>query len=153
MHIQSAFDIDLDIDPLWCAWFSGLVDGEGSFCIDVQNNTRSIKAYLAINMRADEFEGLRKIQDTLHCGNLVYQHCRKGNRNPAYQYRIEAKSSIGNILIPLFDRYHLRMKKRRDYEIWRKAALLICQDAHLNGYREEVLELKRRLEEGRRYKE
>ena len=150
---QMTFGHDIDIDPLWCSWFSGLIDGEGSFNIHVNKENRSIQAHLRIGMREDEAEYIRDIHDMLRCGWIGRATLRNPRGNESDAYFIDfASDAVINIIIPLLDKYPLRMKKKRDYVFWREATLIIHDDGHLNGRREEVLELKRKMEKGRRYR-
>jgi len=148
---QLAFGIDLNIDPLWCAWFSGILDGEGTFNIQCNSHDLGVHTSLAIKMRDDEADGIREIYDKLHCG-IVYFGAAQCIGNPYVVWRVEAISGIVNIIIPILDKYPLRMKKQHDYKIWREAVMLIHSGAHLNSNRSRVLELKRMLTEVRKYK-
>ena len=150
---QLAFGIDLNIDPLWCAWFSGLIDGEGCFCIHKKPIGFGISAHLEIRMRVDETPYLKMICNTLHCGTLSFSKDKRGgNYNPTSKISIASISDVVNIIIPILDRYPLRMKKQHDYKIWREAAMLIHLSAHLNSNRDRVLELKRMLSDVRKYR-
>jgi len=154
---QLAFGIDLNIDPLWCAWFSGLVDGEGCLAIMYNRDKDTYRCHLRIQMRADELEWITSIQSTMHCGNVYItdspsrnQHNR--NENPKATFDVYRISDLIHIVIPILDRFSLRMKKQHDYKIWREAAMLIHSGAHLNSNRYRVFELKRMLSEVRKYK-
>jgi len=103
-------------------------------------------------MRLDEFRGIQMIRDTLHCGS-IFIRTRRDKSNPQAELKILAISEIVNIVIPILDKYPLRMKKQRDYKIWREAAMLIHMGGHLNSHRGYVLELKRMLSEVRKYRE
>jgi len=146
---QAAFDIDLNIDPLWCSWFSGWVDGEGCFTPHVSKRTRSIQGRILVCVREDDAELVRGVRETLKCG-IVDQYQSRGH-NRMIRWICYNVGSCRNILIPLFDAYPLRSKKRRDYDIWRKLVLAISEDHHLNGNREYVLDLCRQLHDIKKY--
>jgi len=149
-QFQLALGIDFDPDPIWCGWFSGLVDGEGCFTFSATKNTMNITCRLRIKMRDDESSFLQQELGLLRCG-CFYRTPARGNKNPQIEWCISDIGSICHIIIPILDRYPLRLKKQRDYEIWRQAARIILIGGHLNGYRDYVLDLKKQLSEVRKY--
>ena len=126
---QLSFCLDLEIDPLWCSWFSGLIDGEGSFIVSVSQNEHWRGCYVAliIEMRDDDAETLIEIQRTLKCGNISYR--QRKNRlvksNGQVTWRVQNHGDTRFILLPLLDRYPLRSRKRYDYILWRDAVLIM----------------------------
>ena len=150
---QSAFDIDLNLDPLWCSWFSGWIDGEGSFYSNLHHDTGGIECSLAVKVRDDDAQLIRNVRDVLRCG-VVRQH-KEHSVNPNQKGQIIwACGKIGecrHILIPLLDKYPPRSKKRRDYEIWRKLVMGISDGFHLNGNRDYIINLREELRDIKRY--
>lgn len=151
---QSAFDIDLNPDPLWCSWFSGFVAGEGYFGSYISKRTKAIFVWLQIHLRDDDAQILYEIKETLKCGRI---HSRRNRERYGVSYHDQLNwecKDIGQcrfILMPLFDQYPLRAKKKRDYEIWRKLTIAISEGQHVNGNREYVLDLCQKLKDVKRY--
>ena len=141
------------IDPLWCAWFSGLIDGEGSFLIGFNKGSSSFSCYIQIKLREDDASVLEeKINYVLHCGRLYhidYAKARASGERASDQvaWLCYSTGDLANIVIPLLDEFGLRSKKQRDYEIWREAVLLKYESKHSVR---QMLRLKRELELTRR---
>ena len=159
---QVAFDIDLNLDPLWCAWFSGWVDGEGSFIAKVGKRSgkyldRSISCILTVMTRDDDGNLIFSGRDILKCGTVGkdVQHLGSKSYNPnrhnAIRWTCKNTGACRHILIPIFDLYPLRSKKLRDYRIWREIVISISEDQHLDGGRNHVLDLCQQLKDIRRY--
>mgnify|MGYP001603775426 CR=1 FL=1 len=153
---QPAFDIDLKFDPLWCAWFTGWVDGEGCFISQIHNDSLAITPVLTVSLREDDRNILREVKETLRCG-VLYEKSRKHDRENGKGCKDQIAWKCGSlgqcrhILIPLFDKYPLRSKKARDYKIWRELVLGISEGHHLNRNRDYILDLCRQLKEIKRY--
>ncbi|SRR6266568_732665 len=113
-------------DDTFGHWLSGLVDGEGCFHaryhIRKSDGAHALLVYFSIKMRADDLDMLTAIRDTLGVG-VIYTHSEKSSKHLQADYHIVRTKDQVNVLIPHFDRYPLRSKKRRDYEIWRKIVL------------------------------
>lgn len=140
-------------------WLAGFVDGEGTFIAQIYSNTLSLR--FSIKLRADDKEILNTIQQTLQCGklNFVKRGENRPNDMPAYDFSISSRKDLYNVILPLFDKYPLRAKKKRDYEIWRKIVILMNSQPRIQ-HRNLVLVLKDKLEplikeliEVRKYKE
>lgn len=99
-------------------WFAGFADGEGCFRIK-STNKGTYHCRFSIGLRADDAPILHEVRDWLGFGILV--HSGKDNIKQE-QWRLEINSKRGcQRLVEVFDRYPLRAKKARDYEIWRRA--------------------------------
>jgi len=103
-------------------WFAGLVDGEGCFLIHTNCQHKKVYYYprFAIHMRLDDIEMLRSIQNTLGVGGIYIQ--RYSDRNPMVTYQVDSVKNC-KVIVAIFDKYFLRSKKRREYEIWRLSVL------------------------------
>jgi len=122
-------------DPLWCSWFSGLVDGEGYFHLVRRSNGR-FETEFVINLRRDDIGVLAEIHATLGIGRLYSRINDSKQRNQGIQasdrtrWRCYRIAELITVLVPLFEEYPLHSKKNRDYGIWKKAAFLKYQGAH-----------------------
>lgn|SRR5262245_30505875 len=117
-------------------YLSGLVDGEGYFHIGWQKPRRKRRYFVAalkIGLRADDRAILELIQSFLGCGN-IHSFSRSGNRGDVAVFDVGAVGDLAEIVIPHFDRYPLRAKKRHNYLLWREAVLLLHAN-HIRGGR------------------
>lgn len=138
------------VDPLWCAWFSGLVDGEGYFQIRTTPQNYC-DTHLTIVLREDDHAVLENIKATLQCGGLFFvskQSDRlKGSKGKdQIMWRCIKLKETSGILVPLFDSYPLRTKKMRDYKCWREATLLLASHGYrASGVKERLIQLDKAL--------
>jgi hypothetical protein len=113
-------------------WLSGFVDGEGSFDLSVfrtgEHTRPSFHARLNITIRDDDADILRSIQSYFGCGRLTFHgnvRRRIPNANPVAKISIHRVPELMTAIIPHFERFPLRAKKRRDYAIWRQGVELM----------------------------
>lgn len=156
-------------------WLSGFVDGEGCFQLRTRRNGRTNAKFpgvrFMLGLRADDDAILVEIRDFLGCGTIQYKHwlspSASKNTKPQCRLTVERLGELVSAVIPHFDRYPLRAKKRRDYVFWREGALLCSAIAarrpnHRKGVKgqlpkwlpaetERFLELKAAMESTRRY--
>jgi len=160
LNWQPALEIDLDISPEFGHWFAGFVDGEGCFMIRYSTLGRKrIGCRFHIALRDDDSAILYEIKKTLgDIGSISRSNSRTGTRsgghhdNPQVRFAVSSIADIYHILIPLFEKYPLRSKKRRDFELWREAARLIMSEQHLHREGgQEIKRLKTKQELTRRY--
>ena len=111
------------INPHDMAYFVGLFDGEG--CLDIsyrkRGNNRDYPLRVVIGLRADDKELLLSLQKQL--GGRVYKANHRPPLNPSFQWCIQDIKQLADIIIPIFDAYPLRSKKRFEYPIWRELVL------------------------------
>lgn len=111
-------------------YIAGFVDGEGCFYInfrrDVRHERKNKPVYFywtigfAITLRGDDKEILEKIKTSLNCGRLSFD--KRGQA----RYEVTDLNDLLSKMVPFFDKYALRAKKRFDYQLW-KGALAIFQ--------------------------
>jgi len=151
---QSAFDIDLNIDPGWCNWFVGWVDAEGYFFGGREKKNskhRGINCGLRVSVRDDDAKLVYSVRDMLRCGRISFPKVYNGS-NPQISWCCNDFGSCRNVLIPIFDAYPLHSKKMRDYEIWRALIIAVSDGHHLNNNRGYVLQLGAELKNIKKYK-
>ena len=110
-------------------YIAGFVDGEGCFYLTFRSEIRHERPgkpkyyrwtpYFAINIREDDREILEKIKYTIDCGR-VYILNREGPRRIAH-YIIQNLDDLYLKVLPFFNQYKLRAKKRHDFELWSDA--------------------------------
>jgi hypothetical protein len=106
-------------------WLSGFVDGEANF-----NGNGKHGFCFRIILREDDKEILETIREYLGVGELYYRDVKKSmdNWNPKYVsevrrnqwvYIVQPVMDLINVVIPHFEEYPLRAKKKYQYEKWR----------------------------------
>ena len=109
-------------------YIAGFVDGEGCFALkfrrDVRRERISAPTYFywdiefIIALRNDDREILEKIRDTIGCGTV--RVTQKEAR-----YTVNALENLQNMVVPFFEKFPLRAKKRHDFELWKEALSLL----------------------------
>lgn len=104
-------------------YVSGLVDGEGSFMVSiVQRRGRwNFNPKFGVCLRVDDSEILHWLQIYFGCGRYTTALNRK---SPLGIFVIANLYDILSKVIPHFDTFPLRAKKKRDYAIWKQMVLL-----------------------------
>lgn len=111
-------------------WLAGFTDGEGNFNASVHYKRKTIFSPVfsfSIRLRADEAEVIYQIQKFLECGNVTYNKNEYGNSHPAVTFRVSDVKSLHDIIIPFFEMFPLRAKKKGDFVIWKRAINLAYQ--------------------------
>src|SRR3990167_5913670 len=102
-------------------WFTGYFDGEG--CLTVfyreRNGTPDKRVGIQISCRYDDSDIIRYIYETVGVG-VIWESKVKGATNKAMNFRVENVSDLAEVILPIFDTYPLRSKKRLEYVIWRE---------------------------------
>jgi hypothetical protein len=138
LSIQPIIDAS-DVDPADGHWLAGLTDGEGFFRLGTRKRRlerypdriyHGIEFVYGICLRADDAATLEKVLQILKVGNLgMFHKCgtmrdphtgQQRPANPRISFRVQKRIDTGRI-IAVFERFPLRSKKARDFELWRKA--------------------------------
>jgi len=122
----------------WCNWFVGFVDGEGSFIIK-RNRGQWASAEFRLNMRADDKDILKELQEELGMGRL-YRNCSR--KNPHWEFRVSHREQALH-LVKIFDQFPLKSRKKNDYQVWRTFVILHqsrkkAMDAHVEYLLEDI---------------
>ncbi len=106
-------------------YVSGLVDGEGCFILRWNHGSGSAKFQLAL--RHDDRPILELVQSFWGCGYFEYSDRRAivPNHMPRAAFCVCKTSDLARIVAPNFERFPLRAKKRRDFDIWNQGVRLI----------------------------
>jgi hypothetical protein len=102
-HLSVPFDLGF--------YFSGLVDGEGSFVIN-----KHFQTSFHITLRSDDHEILWLFKRTLRVGEISYI-----DNGRMCSYQVSDLFDLYHIVVPFFEQFPLRAKKLNDYKIWSKA--------------------------------
>jgi len=135
-------------------YISGFVDGEGCFCISISKHKTSKTGFNArlifeIELRADDREILESIGKTLDCGRIYDLNYDRYGWYPHVKLAITKIADIKEKVIPFFEKYPLRAKKRKTFIVFCKAIRIFDEKRHLTH--EGLLELKKLRKEMRRY--
>jgi hypothetical protein len=142
------------IDDAFGHWLAGFVDGEGCFAIS-KGGYNGLRCVFRMAVRADDAAIVEEIHDRVGLGSISRLHEVKGGR-PQATWTVTSKADC-LALCALFERYPLRAKKARDFEVW-KRAVVVWQESK-RGYfavpfdwsRMQIL--REELMTGREYKE
>lgn len=133
-----------DISPYWLA---GFTSGDGCFTVSVIKSkailgeTSWIRFFLTQHNRDANLLGV--IAAYLGCGKI-----NKGSK--ATNFVVQRLSDIIKIVIPLFDTYSIEGVKIKDYEDFKKVALLMEKKAHLTKEGlDEIREIKNKMNKKR----
>ena len=106
----------LSFDP----WFlTGFTDAEGSFILKFNDVTKP-QLEFSIALHISDNDLLHRVYTQFGVGNY-----RRNEVNKTCVFSVVALESILNVIIPHFDSYPLQTKKRADYLLFRRAAMLM----------------------------
>lgn len=114
----------------------GFVDGEGCFTIVISKHKQKklgldARLHFEIELRDDDEEILRSIQETLDCGRIYHLNYQKYGWHPHVELKVSSIKDLQHKLIPFFRKYHLRGKKRHSFELFTQAAEIFYSKMHL----------------------
>lgn len=124
---------------------AGFIDGEACFQLGRRKNG-SYFATFTIALRDDDEPWLREIREA--CGGIgcfYRQHPASSIGRPQVVWQVTARRDC-LALLAILDRYPLRSKKARDYDVWRSGVLAWAQRDYPR-----LLDLSVLIREGRRY--
>jgi hypothetical protein len=104
---------------------SGFCDGEGCFILSWRRSTKSVTgiAKFVVSLRDDDRPILDEIQAFLGCGTV---HARIHHASkPQSRLSVSRVEQLVDTVIPTFERYPLRAKKRHDFPVWCEGVRLI----------------------------
>ncbi len=110
----------------------GLTDGEGCFYINIRPPNKrykgsrvGVETHFYIKLREDDLPLLKKVKNFLKCGAVYFQKEKRENHSHCYRFEINSQKDIQEVLIPFFDKNPLKSKKKENYKIFRKVAMII----------------------------
>lgn len=135
----------------------GLTDGEGCFYVNVGRDKRypnarsQVETHFYIKLREEELPLLREVQKSLGCGYIYLQKETRPNHSQCYRFEINSQRDIHSILLPFFSQHQLRSRKKEDFKIFQKIALMVKEKRHLteDGL-QKILRLKSAMNNGAR---
>jgi hypothetical protein len=98
-------------------WLAGFIDGEGYFGI-IKNRT-SWRIEFVIKIRMDDKDIIHEIHNRLGIGK-VYKVLKVKKGSPQIKFVITSTKEA-RVLVNILTEHPLRAKKKKDFEIWKKA--------------------------------
>ena len=123
------------LDP----WYvTGLVEGEGCFCISIskhKSNKLGVEARLMfeIEMIIDDKPLLETVKAFFDCGNVYILNYERYNWRPHVKFAVKSQKDIFEKVIPHFQKYRLKGKKKRDFDYFCKACDIVVSRDHLKA--------------------
>lgn len=142
---------DSDVDG---GYVSGLVDGEGSFMVSfVERRGRwNFNPKFGITLRIDDGAILKWVKSYFDCGRYSETVVAGSVQSPRASLVVADLYSLMSKVLPHFDTYPLRAKKRHDYAIWKEMVLLQADNFRRKwskAVRLKMAELHNKLKAGR----
>jgi hypothetical protein len=132
-------------------YVTGLVEGEGSFCVSFNIRERlkikiETKASFSISLNRKDLELLKMVQDFFKCGSIRYS-----NSDRTYKYEVRSITDIKKKIIPHFEKYPLKGKKAESFRKFSIICEKIHSNLHLNReHLKEIIELAYDMNYGKR---
>ena len=101
----------------------GLVDGEGSFNVRVNQTGRRAKVELTFSLKLShqDKEILSELQKFFGCGKVYIQRDKRENHSLCYRFEVQNKEEIIEKIIPFFEKNSPKIPSRkRDFELFKE---------------------------------
>jgi hypothetical protein len=111
-------------------WFiSGLIEGEGCFCIPISKHKTNKTGFdprlmFEVEMIIEDKPLLESLQESLGCGHLYILNYERYGWRPHVKFAVKNYNDITTKIIPFFLKYPLQGKKKKDFEFFCKGALV-----------------------------
>lgn len=137
------------IKKITTGWFTGIIDGDGSFGIILQRRKRlSVSFEMKITQHWHSADLLFIIKDFIGCGSVVIDN----RKEKTLKYHVTNLIDIKESLIPLLEKNPLLTSKRLDYLDFKKVVNMVDNKVHLTSEGENLLiEIKKSINKGRSY--
>ncbi len=103
----------------------GLVDGEGSFNVRVNEQRRRAKVELkfSLKLRHQDKAILDALQQFFGCGKVYIQRDKRDNHSLCYRYEVQNKKDLAERIIPFFKLNQPKLPSRKiDFELFNQIA-------------------------------
>jgi len=121
--------------PFFYPWFVGFSDGEVCFSAHFIKNHTIICAFRLV-LISDEKDILIDIRNKLGVGNISEQVRRaaSGRIQVFCTYFVNRTEALIDVIIPIFEQYPLKSKKKAEYKIWKELVLVYKSKAFYREY-------------------
>ena len=110
----------------------GLVDGEGSFYIRVNEDPKrrnKIEFKFSVKLRHQDKEILDNLKQFFGCGNVYLQKDPRPNHTDCYRFEVNKKEDILTKIIPFFEKNPPKIQSRkRDFDLFKQISELSQQN-------------------------
>src|SRR3990167_1541481 len=109
----------------------GLVDGEGSFNVRINDDKRRNKVELkfSLKLRHQDKEILEQLQEFFGCGNIYIQRDKRPKHTDCFRFKVNNKKDIIEKIIPFFESNPPKIQSRkRDFILFKQIAKLSSID-------------------------
>ena len=111
-------------------WVSGFVDGEGCFYVGINPHPEMTSGFqvlpeFTVVQHQRDVQLLHALKKFFRCGVV------RSNHGDRMAYRVRSLDHLRQYIIPFFERYSLRSKKKLDFLKFRKVVMLIDRKEHL----------------------
>jgi len=117
-------------------YVAGLTDGEGCFFVNLWPSPAyragtQVQMHFHIKMQERDRSLLKRVRNTLQCGEVYFQKEVRANHCQCYRYTVSSRKEIVNNIIPFFKKYPLQAAtKRTNFKLFCKIARLLEKDVH-----------------------
>lgn len=117
-------------------YVSGLIEGEGCFCITIsKHKTKKLgfdpRLIFEVEMIIEDKPLLEKLQKTLGCGQIYILNYERYGWRPHVKYAVKNLKDIKGKIIPFFKKYKLQGKKAKDFKYFCTAVKIFEKKKHL----------------------
>lgn len=114
-------------------WIVGFVDGEGCFNLDVHRKGDmkwglQMQPEFTVVQNEVDIDLLHDFEEYFGCGSVGVN--RRDAWGTRYHYRVKSVKDLVEKIIPFFDKYPLKTKKKTEYERFRHICILMNQGNH-----------------------
>jgi predicted nucleotidyltransferase len=109
----------------------GIVDGEGSFNIQINEKRKNPKIDLkfSLKLRHQDKEILEELQNFFGCGKIYIQNDKRKNHSLCYRFEVFNRKELFEKIIPFFEENSPKISSRkRDFQIFKEIADLIQKE-------------------------
>ena len=110
----------------------GLVDGEGSFNVRVNENNRRARVELkfSLKLRYQDKEILHELQKFFGCGKVYIQRDKRPRHSLCYRFEVQNKKEIIEKIIPFFEKNSPKLlSRKRDFVLFKEIVELTKQNS------------------------
>lgn len=119
-------------------WIVGFVDGEGCFSVSILKNPKAklklgwqVFCEFVVTQGAKSEKSLLDIKNFFGCGYIVHNKRKDNHHEDLLKYCVRSIDEIQKIIIPFFEKHHLRTAKKNDFEVFKIIVQKVVLKEHL----------------------
>jgi len=122
-------------------YITGLIDGEGSFTVYVNDGKPSerkrrtrIEPKFYVKLAEEDKDVLYRLKEYFGCGQVYFQRDKRPNHKDCYRFEVTKREDLRKIIIPFFKLNPVQFAtKRRDFKIFCEIVSGIEKNEHLTS--------------------